>query len=66
MERRIDRKFTLHRDDLRRAIWAYLKSHDIPVPIDHDEIVIEYTSQGGELNTAEVSWTENDLIEVNT
>lgn len=63
MERRLDRKFTLNRDDMRRALWAYLKSNDIPVPIDHDEMQIVYASELGELSKVEITWTENDTIE---
>lgn len=61
MQRRIDRTLTLEPDELRRAIWVYLKSMDIPVPADDDELNV--TIQGNPvICETSVVWTDVDVI----
>jgi hypothetical protein len=59
MERRIHRQFVLSQDEVREAIYWWLKNHcDVPVPDDPVKLgLAEYGLK------TEVSWTEDAAAE---
>lgn len=62
MERRIHRNMVLSADEVRLALYWYLKNeHDMPMPENPENLTI--TSDG--INTG-VSWECSDLIELSS
>lgn len=64
MERHIDRKLTLSREEVEAAIWHYLKEHmDQPVPETPQEL--RFVHQHPINSKMEVSWSEDATIRSN-
>lgn len=40
MKRLVDRKYILSSDEIREAVWAWLKSKDIPTPQKPDMLYV--------------------------
>lgn len=62
MERQIDRKLTLSGDEVKAAVWHYLKTQlDQPVPESPDGLTMIGADPA--IGKLQVTWTEHAILE---